>query len=153
MNIGKISGISFNGAYYITGRADDVAMADKYLQSKRGNKLNIDTAGAEYVLYEAPAYIFVTSGRDKKAYDEFIPRKKEYCDEIRKENPVEAKRSNFVNVNDFILNKINYEANIHMAAVNRYCDLTCIPKVLGAQKVLEAIRDDKFDFENGEIQE
>lgn len=162
MNINKISNTytnnSFKGAYFVAGTGVKVKEAEeaisRYAKNNKDSNISIDKRiGDGYTTVELPAVIFVTTGDDVKEYNKFLAKKAEYCSECASANPDPLKHKKFETNMEKNAHGIAYKAFINKKAIIENCDFENGLKNLKAEKVLEAINHNAFDYENGIIEE
>ena len=178
MNISKISSASFKGAYFVSGKGEDVRKVHDILKfgiidssNNSSDKLllndpydykkhcpkeiegTINTIGEGYSVNEFPAYLLFTTGtRDKRAYGTFTKNQKKYYQNEVKKNPTNLSKKDFVgHLSQWVIEKCKYEGEIWMSAIKNNCRFKNKPKELDAAKVLSAIQQQKFDYINGKI--
>ncbi len=152
MNIGKISNVSFNGAYIIKGKGEDVKQAVDEI--KKHPQCSIEGLEFAYTSADMPACVLVTTGKDTKKYNDF------YADDKKKEAesfnkmfqsmPERFTKDDFKNLRKYMEYKANHQHRVWIAAIKKDCGFKNL-QILDGEKVFESMRQGEFDYSEGKI--
>lgn len=156
MNISKISGPAFSGAYIVTGKGKDVkAVKEEIMKVKKDklyDELKIDDIGYGYLEDNVLSYFIVTTGsRDIKTYNNFAKNWDEYREVANLECPDNCTPEDFDNDKEYLDHLARHQGALDIEMISRSCYFSSELKALSASSIMKAIKNGAFDFVNGKI--
>ncbi len=151
----RINGIAnnnanFKGAYVISGTNAEVNRAKKGLR-KSNVRMHYEIIGNTPHSDTLPAYLLVTTGKDIKTYLDFAKTAERLYDENAKMFSDELTENHFETIKEYESHRYMSIAFNILEVLASKCNFSKPLHNISAKRVTEAIKNDKFDYEEGRI--